>query len=687
MGDGEGRRLVTVTGSAFRSTATAAVNGTGKDELEYDSLALLAPQEAPKKAPLAHMTGLRGLFIVLVVLLHFIPRPYENPQSTSFVDQVDVAKGWYVQDVANIFINRLPAFGMPYLFVASGFGLHLTYRKKSYNYFDFCVDRLARMVIMLWLCIVIELVFDRLPNRFQPYFQPKRTSYYTYFFNAITLGILRPAVIQVHNLFFLPGDKWPMPFITPTTSESLNQWLATKASYVPTILPLWFLSYTMMCTLLYPIIAKLIAVVDRFGGIAGLAGFCFASTLVAMLPMLIDRGEVHLFFNGSTWNGGPSWNGHREDDIWTDEPWKYTHYTWKDGPTWYGGKGKRHYATEWREKPELKLPWFLDEPSVFWPIGYILWFACGVATVHAMNRLEDWRRARKLDEAQAGRSVDVQMDAQEGDMEAEAAQLLMAASSRRASWLSGFGMALTSHEGRGCIADLCVLLVLVPCFAFPFDYNKGTYGYFNRYGFNEIANWNKAYIPVACLFLYGSASRGGAGFFAEHIFSSGVLVATGEISLAIYALQAIVARICGVRWFLRGPNQEDYCKDLEDFYEDMPGKFTVDAHNITRAKMLHLEDKHVRELTSAKLNCLNSTGEQVTLLLVLLFIIANQVTSKVEPYLDEKIRAGVTMLPGILRRVVDAICTWIRSNVRWNRSSRDGEREVLMSGVPPWNRE
>ena len=55
-------------------------------------------------------------------------------------------------------------------------------------------------------------------------------------------------------------------------------------------------------------------------------------------------------------------------------------------------KCKRYYATEWRTQPEYRLPWFLDEPSSFWPIGYILWFACGVATVAFMVRMEEWGR-------------------------------------------------------------------------------------------------------------------------------------------------------------------------------------------------------------------------------------------------------------------------------------------------------
>ena len=145
---------------------------------------------------------------------------------------------------------------MPYLFVASGFGLHLTYQ-KSFCLFDFYVDRLTRMICMLWLVIAVEFFFDRLPHRLQPHFQPSPTPLSNYLRNAASLGMLRPVVMQAHNLIHC-YDTWPQTgYIVPTTSERMNAWLSAYAQNLPTILHLWFLSYTILCTLLYPVISRL----------------------------------------------------------------------------------------------------------------------------------------------------------------------------------------------------------------------------------------------------------------------------------------------------------------------------------------------------------------------------------------------------------------------------------------------
>ena len=88
-----------LTGVTKRSNPAIPMQST--DELEHDSLALAMTPTSPRaKASLAHLTGLRGVFIILVVILHFVPRPYENHGTTLFVDHVDVAKGWLVQDIA-----------------------------------------------------------------------------------------------------------------------------------------------------------------------------------------------------------------------------------------------------------------------------------------------------------------------------------------------------------------------------------------------------------------------------------------------------------------------------------------------------------------------------------------------------------------------------------------------------------
>ena len=687
-------RLVTVAEGAISRPA----GPQGADDFEYDSLALLTGGSGPpKKAALAHMTGLRGFFIMFVVLHHFVPRPYENVGSTNFIDHVDVAKGLPVQDFANKIMDRIPAFGMPYLFVASGFGLHLTYRKKKiHKLFDFYLDRIIRMANMIWLCTAIEFFFDRLaPKALQPYFQPSSTVPLSrYLQNSLTLGTFRPLIIQVHNLLTL-GDPWPHTgYLTPTASVSMNAWLAgPSVQNLPTILHLWFLSYTVICTLLYPTIARIVKRIDQRGGAAGLAGFVAAATIFALLPVLIDKGETRIFLNGSSfmagpndpWNPGPKSVTNRTDELWTDEAYRYYVYNW-EGPIWKGhasgGRpdhqtGTRYYATAWQEKPAFRMPWFQSEPSVFWPIGYVLWFMCGVATVTFMVRMEEWNRANEAEAAAEakeakkqhndvkepygmngaaamnGKGMHEESDAEAMDIETGS---LLVSSPRNPLTLRrrracgkvravasklclAFCKKLASHEGRGYLADLCVLSILLPAIFTTFDYYRFTMGYYGTYGWNEFSNWNRAYIPVFCLFLYGAASQGGAGYFAQ-MFASDVLTGLGDISLAIYALQATVARMCAVRWLRRGPNQENYCKDLSYYFQALPGRLWGSSPNEFIDK--ELKDTHV--------NCINATGEQVTLLIVALLVASSFVTYKVEPYLDEKLRALITKVRPFVRK-------------------------------------
>ena len=54
------------------------------------------------------MTGLRGLFIGLVVFLHYVPRPYENPGSLDFVDKVDARQRMALFRICQtLMINRI----------------------------------------------------------------------------------------------------------------------------------------------------------------------------------------------------------------------------------------------------------------------------------------------------------------------------------------------------------------------------------------------------------------------------------------------------------------------------------------------------------------------------------------------------------------------------------------------------
>ena len=223
---------------------------------------------------------------------------------------------------------------------------------------------------------------------------------------------------------------------------------------------------------------------------------------------------------------------------------------------------------------------------------------------------------------------------------------------------------------------MCALSVVIPVLAQPFDYYRFTAGYYGNYGFGEIANWNRAYVPVFCLFLYGSASQGGSGY-AARLFSSDVLVGLGDISLAVYVLQATVARMCGVRWLRRGPNQEDYCKDLSFMYNDLPGKLW--ATRVPDSPWLD------QELADAKWHCINATGEQVALLIVMLLIISSIVTYKVEPMLDEYLRGLISLIrelpyQGGREMIARSFFSRFRFLSRWSSSSPPsaGEKEMLL---------
>ena len=287
-----------VGGAATDPAADDSPRETGEeirtDQLQYDSMALLVNKAPTKMAPLSHLTGLRGVFILMVVLFHFVPRPSENVGSRNFVDQIDVAKGWAVQDVINKIIDRVPGWAMPYLFTASGFGVHLTYRRKGWKLADFYLARLPRPAIIIWLLLAVEFVVDKLlPKRMQPHFQPASIPLWGFFFNAITLGTFRPIAIQTHLLVFFKYP-WPLATFEPTTSPDFNRWLEANTRMIPTIMQLWFLTYTVICIVCYPLIAKYVHLLERFFGTFGLVVSIVGFSFLALLPMLIDKSEVHL---------------------------------------------------------------------------------------------------------------------------------------------------------------------------------------------------------------------------------------------------------------------------------------------------------------------------------------------------------------------------------------------------------
>ena len=145
--------------------------------------------------------------------------------------------------------------------------------------------------------------------------------------------------------------------------------------------------------------------------------------------------------------------------------------------------------------------------------------------------------------------------------------------------------------------------------------------------------------------------------------------------------------MCGVRWVLRGPNEDDYCKDLHLYFKNLEGQLVGD-------------DKHIREGAVTpefiKDNCLNATGDQVILLLAVLLVVATFVTYQVEPVLDEKFRAAVAYLQRVVTiknlrglslknlrgisvsSLVRKCCSMLLP--RLARSNQDGEREGLIRG-------
>jgi hypothetical protein len=501
----------------------------------------------------------------------------------------------------------------------------------------------------------------------------------------VTLGTVRPLLIQAHNLLFFEYP-WPLTTIEATTSPKFNKWLAENTLQVTTIMHLWFLSYTVICVALYPIIAKVVQIIERIFGTLGLMLSVLVWSSIAIIPMIIDRSEVNLILGGAAYFDALTyfWTNPYQikkalrlpkttPSIWTDEPTNYDHFFVPDGALWSSNPdipkvGNRDYIVAYVEGPHYKLPWFLSESSVTWPIAFILYFASGVATVAIMIRIEEWsktsdkeednelaeqekaraaRKARRAanertpltsSEQEADDTFDIESGSTEAPLHTKSYVARLTSRLRATSiWLR---RSCTTHEARGHLADLCVLVIVIPSFVQPMDYKRYRDNYFPRNnGFGDISNWAKAYTPVFCLFLYGSASQGGAGYFAA-LFSSDSLVALGEISLAVYALQTTLARACAVRFFLRGPTAENYCNDLEDYFVDMPGKLTREVNQSDPT--LRTEEK--AHLSNSHHECLDVTGDLVTLYIVVLLIVASIVTYEIEPLLDEKFRSAIGYL-------------------------------------------
>jgi len=228
-----------------------------------------------------------------------------------------------------------------------------------------------------------------------------------------------------------------------------------------------------------------------------------------------------------------------------------------------------------------------DNPG-YWVSAYILFFFFGMITAFLVHRIEEWHASCELAAQQAKRyaklrDLEDQEDLEVGKQKAwslprlpdcldgddkegraqkkksaepqwkddeeqdEQKPLLgkdtLTARARLGTWLR---QGLLSHRGRGITADVCALSLLVPLLAVPLPYTLVSQRYVPSYMWGDWANWRFAFGPVFCLFLFGSASKGGAGKVAA-FFSFDALVSLGDISLAAYCFQTTVASLCGVK--------------------------------------------------------------------------------------------------------------------------------------------
>ena len=112
------------------------------------------------------------------------------------------------------------------------------------------------------------------------------------------------------------------------------------------------------------------------------------------------------------------------------------------------------------------------------------------------------------------------------------------------------------------------------------------------------------------------------------------------LPLSVYTLRAALASLplssplhrswrcstvarCAVRWFTRGPNLENHCKDLDDYFKEMPGRLTAHmneaGYHLTQHRAsLNLNDAEKRYLDSDSPLCLDTTGDLLCLYIVAL---------------------------------------------------------------------
>ena len=135
---------------------------------------------------------------------------------------------------------------------------------------------------------------------------------------------------------------------------------------------------------------------------------------------------------------------------------------------------------------------------------------------------------------------------------------------------------------------------------------------------------------------------------------------------------------------MRGPNQDDYCKEMSLYTKSNPGGLLGNAELLAEAGSI---------LEKNRLNCVNATGDQVTVLIIVLLVVAYYVTYDLEPYLDEKFKAAVALASALRKRKFAADGTNSRgvarvlrllNPLRWGKvrtpgpTESQGEREGLL---------
>jgi len=334
---------------------------------------------------------------------------------------------------------------------------------------------------------------------------------------------------------------------------------------------LWFLSFTAICTLLYPALKAGVQFIERTAGVLGLVLSIILAMTLNVIPLLTAKSEVYRFGHNST--GQPN----------VTAPW--------DGPydgysvAWMGvdypPPGFRTDVVQVRDHE----PTIMQTSSGYWLYAYVLLYYTGMVAAVLVQRAEEWLTSCQQEQehegtddgralagaAEAGTSSgppefenDIEAGRQHGggvnedededeDGVDESTPFIVKKGAKAAggsplslpsisAWMRWLGQAAVSHRVRAIVADLCIVAIVVPTVAVPLDYGNSLT---NMYGRGDFVNWRFGFGPLFCLFLFGSSSKGGAGLVAA-LFSSPTLVALGDISLAIYAFQGGIRSLFGV---------------------------------------------------------------------------------------------------------------------------------------------